>query len=161
MEIDYCPGNLNSIWEDPEVNVIKGETNCHPSRVQEKASQRLKQDPGTRIRLWEERSQYFDFWSTWDPQVKALVTQLCLTVCARGLQPARLLCPWDSSGKNTGVGCHALIFLTQGSNLGLLHFRWILYHLRHQGSPLEPTGLIKIIDGAKLLRNQNLCPNAR
>ena len=25
-----------------------------------------------------------------------------------GLLPARLLCPWDSSGKNTGVGCHAL-----------------------------------------------------
>ena len=34
-----------------------------------------------------------------------------------GLQPARLLCPWDSPGKNTGVGCHALlqgIFPTQG-----------------------------------------------
>ena len=33
-----------------------------------------------------------------------------------GLQPTRLLCPWDSPGKNTGVGCHALlqgIFLTQ------------------------------------------------
>ena len=32
-----------------------------------------------------------------------------------GLQPARLLCPWDSPGKNTGVGCHTLfqgIFLT-------------------------------------------------
>ena len=26
----------------------------------------------------------------------------------RGLQPARLLCPWDSPGKSTGVGCHAL-----------------------------------------------------
>ena len=26
-----------------------------------------------------------------------------------GLLPARLLCPWDSSGKNTGVGCHALL----------------------------------------------------
>ena len=25
-----------------------------------------------------------------------------------GLQPTRLLCPWDSPGKNTGVGCHAL-----------------------------------------------------
>ena len=24
-----------------------------------------------------------------------------------GLSPARLLCPWDSPGKNTGVGCHA------------------------------------------------------
>ena len=38
--------------------------------------------------------------------------------------PARLLCPWDSPGKNTGGGCHFLlqrIFLTQGSNLGLLH----------------------------------------
>ena len=26
-----------------------------------------------------------------------------------GLQPARLLCPRDSPGKNTGVGCHALL----------------------------------------------------
>ena len=25
------------------------------------------------------------------------------------LQPARLLCPWDSPGKNTGVGCHVLL----------------------------------------------------
>ena len=40
-----------------------------------------------------------------------------------GLEPARLLCPWDFSGKNTGVGCHALlqgIFPNQGSNLHLL-----------------------------------------
>ena len=44
----------------------------------------------------------------------------------------------DSPGKNTGVGCHALfqgIFPTQGSNPGILHCRWILYHLSHQGSP--------------------------
>ena len=37
---------------------------------------------------------------------------------------ARLLCPWDSPGKNTEVGCHALlqeIFPTQGSNLCLLY----------------------------------------
>ena len=27
----------------------------------------------------------------------------------RGLQPARLLCPWDSPGKDTGAGCHALV----------------------------------------------------
>ena len=35
-----------------------------------------------------------------------------------------LLCPWDSLGKDTGVGCHALcqgIFPTQGFNLPLLH----------------------------------------
>ena len=48
-----------------------------------------------------------------------------------------LLCPWDSPGKNTGMGCHSLqgIFLTQGSNLDLLLCRWILYYLSHQGSP--------------------------
>ena len=42
-------------------------------------------------------------------------------------------------GKNTGVGCHALlqgIFLTHGSNSGLLHCRQILYCLSHQGSTL-------------------------
>ena len=41
-------------------------------------------------------------------------------------------------GKNTEVGCHALlqgIFQTQGSHPGLLHCRQILYCLSHQGSP--------------------------
>ena len=45
---------------------------------------------------------------------------------------SRLLCPWASPGKNTGVGCHVLlegIFPTQGLNLGLLHCRQILYNL--------------------------------
>ena len=50
-----------------------------------------------------------------------------------GLQPARLLSQWDSPGKNTGVGYHALlrgIFPTRGSNLHflrLLYCRQILY----------------------------------
>ena len=57
-----------------------------------------------------------------------------------GLQPTRLLHPWDFPGKNTGVGCHFLlqeIFPTQGLNLGLLHCRQTFYHLSHQGSPKE------------------------
>ena len=44
----------------------------------------------------------------------------------------------DSPGKNTAVGCHALlqgIFPTQGSNPGLQHCRRILYILSHKGSP--------------------------
>ena len=47
-----------------------------------------------------------------------------------GLWPARLLCPWDSPGKNTIVGCHFLlqgIFPTQGLNLLLLQCKQILY----------------------------------
>ena len=53
-----------------------------------------------------------------------------------GLQTTRILCPWNSPGKNTGVGSHSLlqdIFLTQGLNLGLVHCRQILYHLSYQG----------------------------
>ena len=35
------------------------------------------------------------------------------------------------------------IFLTQGSNLGLLYCRQILYHLSHQGSPYNLLCLVK------------------
>ena len=72
----------------------------------------------------------------------------CMHVCSavydslqpHGLQPARLLCPWNFPGKNTGVGCYFLhqgIFPTQGLKthfLRLLHSRRILYQLSHQGS---------------------------
>ena len=56
-----------------------------------------------------------------------------------GLYPTRLLCPWDSPGKNSGVGCHALlqgIFLNQGLNLCLLH----LLHWQLCSLPLVPPG---------------------
>ena len=76
---------------------------------------------------------------------------VCVCVCVQaqsvmsnssqphGLQPTRLLCPWDFSGKHTGVGCHFLlqgIFLTPGLNLCLLH------HLYWQVDflPSEPLG---------------------
>ena len=48
----------------------------------------------------------------------------------------------DSPGKNTGVGCHALlqgIFLTQGSNLCLLY----LPHWQAGSLPLAPTSFLK------------------
>ena len=47
-------------------------------------------------------------------------------------------CPWNSPGKNAGVGCYSLlqgIYLTQRFNTSLLHWRQILYHLSHQESP--------------------------
>ena len=69
---------------------------------------------------------------------------------SHGLHPARLFCPWNSPGKNTGVGCHAHlqgIFPTQGSNLGLPHCRQIPSCLSHQGSPMVKLkrGLLFII----------------
>ena len=51
-----------------------------------------------------------------------LVAKWCLTLLQfHGLQPARLLCPQDFPGKNTGVGCNFLL-PTQGLNLCLLHW---------------------------------------
>ena len=61
-----------------------------------------------------------------------------------GLWPARLPCPWDSPGKNTGVGSHALLqgtFPTQGWNPGLLHCRQILYCLSHQETSMFVSSL--------------------
>ena len=61
-----------------------------------------------------------------------------------GLQPTRLLYPWDSPGKNTRVGCYFLlqgIFLTEGSNLHLLcllHWQPDSYTLDQKKSPLFP-----------------------
>ena len=73
-------------------------------------------------------------------QKKKSVTYLVMSnsLWPYGLYPTRLLCLWNSPGKNTGVGCHVFlqgIFLIQGMNPGLLHCRQILYHLSHQGSP--------------------------
>ena len=53
--------------------------------------------------------------------------------------PTRLLWPQNSPGKNTGVGCHALLrgtFLTQGTNPPLLR----LLHWQAGSLPLVPPG---------------------
>ena len=71
--------------------------------------------------------------------VLCLVAQLCLTLCdPMDCSPPGSSVHGDSPGKNTGVGCHALlqgIFPIQGSNQGLLHGRQIPYQLSYQGSP--------------------------
>ena len=56
------------------------------------------------------------------------------------LYSTRLLYSGHPPGKNIAVGSHSLfqgIFLTQGSNPGLLHCRQIIYHLSHQGSGID------------------------
>ena len=75
-------------------------------------------------------------------------SQLCLAVCyflwkwksfscVQLFATPWLYSPWNFPGQNTGVSSRSLqeICLTQGSNPGLLHCRWILYQLSYQGSP--------------------------
>ena len=72
-------------------------------------------------------------------RAKLLVVSDSLQPC--GLEPARLLCPWDSPGKNTGVSCHSLL---QGiarpgdgkpSLLSLLHWQVGSLPLASPGKP--------------------------
>ena len=95
--------------------------------------------------------------------VLCLVIQSCPTPCnSMDCSPPGSFVHGDSSGKNTRVGCHALlqgIFPTQGSNPGLPHCRYILYCPSHQGSPriLEWVGC-PFSRGACRPRNRMACP---
>ena len=67
-------------------------------------------------------------------KVKMQIVQSDLTLC----RPRELYSPWNSPGQNIRVGSLSLlqgVFSTQGSDPGLPHCRWILYHLSFQGSP--------------------------
>ena len=71
------------------------------------------------------------------PSVDFLNIVLLLNSLCPGLQPTRLLCPWDFPGNNAGVGYHFLLlgfFPTQGSNLRLLHWHGDSLPLSHLGS---------------------------
>ena len=86
-----------------------------------------------------------------------LVAQSCLTLCdpmdyslpgssVHGILQERIL-EWVAIPSSRGI------FLTQGSNLGLLHCRHMLYHLNHLGSPGQ--GNLKAQDVAFESRNSN------
>ena len=80
---------------------------------------------------------------------------VCMHACSvvsnslqpHGLQPTRLLCPWNLRGKKTGVGCHFLcqgIFLTQGSNMHLLY-------ILHQQVDSLPLPTWEVAKGARIV----------
>ena len=65
------------------------------------------------------------------------IIKSCPTLCNPTTAACRAPLSMGFSRQEYWSGCHALlqgIFLTLGSNPGLLHCRWILYHLSHQGT---------------------------
>ena len=60
-----------------------------------------------------------------------------------GLQPTRLLCPWDFPGKSTGVGCHCRLQSRNGpvlnSNLGSYHQPLGGNSMQGNGSNFQPS----------------------
>ena len=75
---------------------------------------------------------------SWKMSESVLVVVVAESLQPHGLDPARLLCPWEFSGKNTGVGCHFFlqgIFPDLGLNLSLLHWQVDPLPWSPQGSP--------------------------
>ena len=98
---------------------IKEEKNAR-SKALELWSMGYVGEPAERLVWLEPRGQRAEVWGK---GVHACQVASVMSLQPYGPYPARLLCPWDSPGKSTGAGCHALlqgIFPTQGSNPCLL-----------------------------------------
>ena len=88
------------------------------------------------------RTRSFKWQEEWRVCTKLL--QLCLTLCDP-MDSSPPLSPWDSPGKNTGVGCHALLQASSRESslpgdqtcTPKVSFidRWVIYHQHHLGSP--------------------------
>ena len=92
------------------------------------------------IFLFSQEKIFRIIFGVWHDKHNSSLKRICSVMSdslrPHGLQPTRILRPWDFPGKNTGVGCHFLlqgIFPTQGSNPGLPHCSQTLL-------PSEPPG---------------------
>ena len=66
------------------------------------------------------------FSNAWKWKVKVKSLNHTRLLATHGLQPTRLLRPWDFPGKNTGVGCRCLLQkMYQSFNLYIL-YNWVL-----------------------------------
>ena len=89
-------------------------------------------------KLWNILNPVLGLKSICQTSTSTLLSSEGHSVVSNSLRLHRLYSPWNSPGQNTGVGILSLlqvIFLTQGSNPGLPHYRQILYQLSHKGSP--------------------------
>ena len=92
---------------------------------------------------WHEQENSFswdDPGGTWN-MIHLLLSHSVMSdfLWPHGLQPTRLLCPWDFPGKNTGVGCHSLLQGSFDPGLKPASPAWQAYslplrHLRNPGS---------------------------
>ena len=79
-----------------------------------------------------------------------LVPKSCLT-----LEPGRLLCPWDSPGKNNGVGCHCFL---QNSSITVNKIESVIWNL--QKRKIQASKL-SLVNSTKLQLNTNCFRNLR
>ena len=152
-------GHPSSRWDESLIEPLSATESINVGAGEQRPSDAPKQ-----LHDSEQSALSFSFftikqegWARWSLE---FCWELTLTVLCLVAQLYPILCDpmdyslpgssvhGDSPGKNTGMGCPALlqgIFPTQGLNPGLLHCRQILYHLSHQGRPLTLTSLDKCL----------------
>ena len=133
IQISFCDTDLISLWYIPR-SVIAGSHNTSIFSFFEASLFLIVAVP-----IYNPTSsiQWFPFFRFSPALISCLFDYACLvaSVVYNSLQlygpyPNRLLCSLDFPGKNTRMGCHALlqgIFLTQGLHLHLLNCKWILH----------------------------------
>ena len=93
-------------WED----ALEKETVTHSSTLSWKIPWMEERGrPRGRKKLDTTEQLHFLSLQVLDAPVAAVASVVSDSVQPHRRQPTRLLCPWDSPGKNTGVGCHFLL----------------------------------------------------
>ena len=86
--------------------------------------------------------------------INVLIAQSCPILCDPEVQPTRICCLWNFPGKNTGEGCHFLIFILNPTSeiwsvLGI-HWVWLLFWnslgMWHTKNYLEMTKVLQIMN---------------
>ena len=99
------------------------------------------------IHLWQMKNQCIKLHIQY--VVFVLVANLCpIFLQPHGLQPTSLLCQWDSPGKNTGMGCHFLLYLHntitnilyQNTNLGCFRTYLSIFYIYTHDKHLQRSG---------------------
>ena len=142
----YCWWECKQVWPLWETMVVL-----------KKLKKELPYDPAITPGYISAENESTDFKRSVPVFTCAKSLQLRLTLLPYGLQPARLPHPWDSPGKNPGVGCSALlqgIFPTQGSNPCLLR----LLYWQEVSVPLMPLFIAALFTTAKIWQ-QRKCPS--
>ena len=93
--------HLHNIFEMTKFQ--RQRTDLRSPRMALKGSVRIQASP------WCQHLLYLDFTGRLTAAAAAKSLQSCPTVRPHRQQPTRLRHPWDSPGKNTGVGCHCLL----------------------------------------------------
>ena len=136
-EQNFIFWGIASLWSEFLLNFSNFEEIELSKYTWKKAHRIMVRLPSPKENGWSKLPSKSNFCACWPACVCYTISVMSSSLRPYGLWPTRLLCLWDSPGKNTWVGRHAHlqgIFWTQGSKSYLL----CLLHWQAGSLPLAP-----------------------